>query len=87
MDKLERVRSKIGASLCKKDSVEEKKKAPIDGLDKWLLRDFLEKSKEKGRVNEFDYNEIWKKMSKDEYDWEKCKQTIREVMIDKEKEK
>ena len=44
--------------MCKKDSTEEKAKAPIDGLDKWLLRDFLEKSREKGRVNEFDYNEI-----------------------------
>ena len=45
MDKLERLRSKIGASLCKKES--EKAGAAKDTLDKWLLRDFLEKSKEK----------------------------------------
>ena len=51
------------------------------------MRDFLEKSKEKGRVNEVEYKEIWKQMSKDEYDWKKCKQTIRNEMIDKEKEK
>ena len=54
LDKLERLRSKIGASLCKKDSATEKTKAPIDGIDKWLLRDFLEKSRGKGRVNEYE---------------------------------
>ena len=84
MDKLERLRSKIGASLSKKEN--EKTGAAKDILDKWLLRDFLEKSKEKGRLNELEYKEIWKQMNKDEYDWTKCKKTIKEEMIDKEKE-
>ena len=35
MDKLERLRGKIGASLCKKEN--EKAGAAKDTLDKWLL--------------------------------------------------
>ena len=30
---------------------------------------------------------MWKQMSTDEYDWEKCKKKIREVMVCKEREK
>ena len=82
VDRIERLRKKVHASITCNSKAKNVEKYV---LDKLILQDFLEKMKDLNRINSDDYRRMDVDFEKKEYDWDQCRKVIRTEIIEKEK--